>query len=162
MKKPCLFSAEFLVFLDNNSAFLSSLCSSFFVTGHKSPVFYEISYLQQSFDGISNEGMKTLPKQPLSQPGKSFLMASSLMFAGNNFHLVHSQEGWAIFSPSASRDTGHSPSPPAKRSLIANPVPGGFPGISLSIHCGSMIYAKRSVGVTDMHTKSSLGKPIWG
>jgi len=64
MKKPCLFSAEFLVSLDNNSAFLSSL--SFFVMGHKSPVFYEIAYLQKSFNEISNEGMKTLSKQPLS------------------------------------------------------------------------------------------------
>lgn len=130
MKQPCLFSAKFLVSLDNNSAFLSSLCNSFFVTGHKSPVFYEIAYLQQSFNGISNEGMKTLSKQPLSQPGKSFFVCHGfLVFAAHSFHQVHSQKGQGgrIFSPSPPQDTGHSPSPPLKRVLMANAVPGGTP-----------------------------------
>lgn len=78
MTKPHSFSAEFLVSLDNNSAFFSSLCNSFFVTGHKRPVCW-IPYLLQNFTGISNEGVKAPSKQPLSQAGKSQLTAPCLL-----------------------------------------------------------------------------------
>lgn len=37
--------------------------------------------------------------KPLSQPGESFFMASSLVFADNNFHQLHYQKGLGDFLP---------------------------------------------------------------